>query len=57
MNKPIYYVHKHVDQSYEEIEKKIQMFQAAGFRVITISDGEESDISSCLKKMIDTHLH
>lgn len=55
--KPIYYIHKAVYQSNEEIEKKIKFFYAAGFKVVIICDGEESDMSSCLKKIIYNNLH
>ncbi len=52
MKKPIFYVHKTEHQSKEEIDKKIQIFQKAGFRVVIISHGEEADLSSCLRKII-----
>jgi hypothetical protein len=55
--KPVYYIHKADNQSIEEIEKKIKFFNAAGFKVVIISDGEESDISSCLRKIIYNNLH
>ncbi len=57
MIKPVYYIHKAVNQSNQEIEKKIKFFQDAGFKVVIISDGEESDISSCIRKIIYTNLH
>ena len=56
MIKPVYYIHKDVNRSNEEIEKKIKFFQEAGFKVVIISDGKESDISSCLRKIIYTNL-
>ncbi|NLO09174.1 MAG: hypothetical protein GX129_04810 [Clostridiales bacterium] len=57
MAKPVYYIHKALNQSNEEIEKKIGFFQDVGFKIVIISDGEEIDISSCLKKIIYTNLH
>lgn len=57
MAKPVYYIYKADNQPNEEIEKKIEFFNAAGFKVVIICDGEESDMSSCLRKIIYNNLH
>lgn len=57
MPKPVYYIHKPLHKSDEEIEKKLKLFQNAGFKVVIITDGEDSDIVSCFKKMIKTYFH
>lgn len=56
MAKPVYYIHKAVHQTNEEVEKKVKAFHKAGFKVVIISDGEEQDMSSCLRKMICDNL-
>ena len=55
--KPIYFIHRTLHHSNEEIERKVKMLQNFGFRVCIISDGENPDIVSCFKKMISDHLH
>ncbi len=57
MAKPVYYIHKVDNQSNEEIEKKIKLFHTVGFKVVIICDGVESDMSSCLRKIIYNNLH
>ena len=57
IKKPIFYIHKTVHQSNEEIEEKIKIFHDAGFRVVIITDGDESDISSCLRKIVYRNLY
>ncbi len=56
MSKPIYFIHRTFDHTNEEIEKKVKMYQNFGFRVCIISDGENSDIVSCFKKIIYDNL-
>lgn len=56
MRKPIYFIHRTLHHSNEEIEKKVKMLQNFGFRVCVISDGENPDIVSCFKKIINDNL-
>ncbi len=57
MIKPVYYIHRTINQSNEEIEKKIKLLMDAGFKVVIISDGEEKDLTSCLRKIICINIH
>lgn len=48
----MYYIYESVKQTSEEVKRKSKLYMEAGFRVVIISDGEEQDLTSGLKRIV-----
>ena len=44
------------NQLNKEIEEKVKIFQNAGFKLVIISNGEEANMPSHLRKLIQNHI-